>query len=122
VFVVIILILVYTNLLTNHLSPSQLEISPVSGSIDMVNQSNQLITLRFTRPMDPQCRRSSLYHDAGQLHEEVQRSIRWVDDQTLTIQLTRPLYQGEKLKIVLDGIFDYEKRPLGSPIVLTYEN
>lgn len=119
IFVAVVLILVYSNGFTRHLSPAQAEIYPSGGAVEAVNL-NQQITIHFTHPMRQACNQSSFWYDSLTPHTDLQRSLEWIDQQTLLVRFNRPLYLDEKVSILLGGLFDQENRPFRGPIRLQY--
>lgn len=119
--ITIILILSLSGILTKHVSRVRIVgIYPQSGPIDVINRANNQIIIKFSKPMKKEINHSSFNFYSNDGTPPISRDLVWVDDMTLYIKLSRQIYQGEKVKVLLRGFVDLDNRRFHDEIRLEY--
>ncbi|MEJ6951980.1 rhomboid family intramembrane serine protease [Natronospora cellulosivora (SeqCode)] len=102
-------------------SPFISDISPLSGSISSINESDGKVMILFEEEMKQQIDRTSINIYSSSGANRLKANLLWLDNKSLEINFNRELVEGDKINITLQGFYDYSGQYLLGNIHLRYE-
>ncbi len=115
--ILVILLMFFNGALTSHISPTKVKKITPMKNITEINESDNEIEIIFTHPMKEI--NSIQKSIAGR--KKCSIKSKWIDNKTYIIKFSRNLYSDEKVKIILDKIYDSKGRIFNEDIILEYE-
>lgn len=120
IFIFVVLCLNFLGVLDNHISTAKITDIVPDGSLQELNEVGHSVRVEFSQPMLQECEKTSLYHSSENEHEKLSMDIQWLDTKTLEIELSREIFDDEKIKIALGGLLDSHGRIVKEDVVIEY--
>jgi membrane associated rhomboid family serine protease len=120
-FIIVVLVLTFTGVITNHISKVNIVSITPENSIEMLNKNDLKIVIKFDDSMKKEYQKDSLSVNSTEHHtDQLTFKHYWEDNRNLVLKFNRAIYQDEKIRIALSGLTDSEGLRFKKDIILKY--